>query len=227
MLKTSIYIGVLIGGSALAAAQAPAGPGALPIGGADSGMEPPVVSSRTASTLDLRPLADASTPYACACAEFQIDEFLAASVTAVATPTSLPGLGEQTAEFLQNQGGGESGAPDDSEEGGSPLDGLSSGEAPSGGGLAAAPGSDADDGGSEEGEAQGFSASLPADLERNSPFPQPFQLASIVNVDLAVAGPESGDSEQSEEDDAESEREEFEDDASDEADNAEEQVEEL
>jgi|GEM_PF-6106965 len=221
MLKKSVFVSVLFCGSGLALAQAPVGPGALPSGGGESSMEPPVVSARTASTIDLRPLADASTPYACACAEFQIDEFLAASATAVATPTSLPGLGEQTAEFLQNQGGGSGGdapaAPGGSEEGGTPLDGLASAESP------AAPGDE--EGG--DSEAQGFSASLPADLEENSPFPQPFQLASIVNVDLAVSGPESDGDSRDEDSDSESERDEFENDASREASNAEEQFEEV
>lgn len=266
MLKKSIFVSVLACGSAPLMAQAPVDPGMLSGGGGESSMQPPVVRSRTASTVDLRPLADASTPYACACAEFEIDEFLAASAKAVATPTSLPGLGEQTAEFLQNQGGGSGGgAPSALSEGESGGDsggapdpaGLAaapsalSGEAPdggdgsgapdpaAGGGLAAAPsapGGENSDGGDAGGapggggEAQSFSVSLPADLEENSPFPQPFQLASIVNVDVAVSGRNPSapsDDEEDEEDNAESESEEFEDEASEGGSDAEEEFEEV
>lgn len=222
MLKKSILVSVLVYGSASAMAQAPIGPGMMP-GGGESSMQPPVVRSRAASTIDTRPLADASTPYACACAEFKIDEFLAASAQAVATPTSLPGLGEQSAEFLQSQGGGSGGAPSAPEEGDAPA----LGSAPTPDSLAAGPGGE-----NEESEgAQSFSASLPSDLEENSPFPQPFQLSSIVNVDVAASGqnPSGSDSEPNSERDDESgsSRDEAEAEASEGAANAEEEFEEL
>lgn len=114
-MKKAIVIGILTGSGAAVFAQAPVGaPPALPVGGGGASLAPPGSSGSDAGPA---PLADGSTPAANAGAEFNIDEFLSGSVQLSANSTSLPGLAEQSAEFVQSQGdsdgGGEPATADD------------------------------------------------------------------------------------------------------------------
>lgn len=113
-MKKAIVIGILTGSGAAAFAQPPVGaPPALPAGDGGASLAPPGSSG---SDTGPAPLVDGSTPAANADAEFNIDEFLSGSVQLSANSTSLPGLAEQSAEFVQSQGdsggGGDSATAD-------------------------------------------------------------------------------------------------------------------
>jgi len=213
--KKALLTGILACSSAAVLAQGPIGGG----GGAGGGFSPPsgleggdssnplpVIRTWHRATVDLRPLADAFTPYACVCAEAQIDNIVRVTAQAKATPTSLPGLAEQTANFLQNQGqpdegGGDGGEPPVAFEGA----GLPAAPGEGGADPAAAPGA----GESQEGET--YALSLPADLENQSPLPQPFLVSSIVNADIQITDLSSGGGEQPEDpDEGDSPEDEFE-----------------
>ncbi len=95
----------LLAGSGLAAAQGPVGTGSLP-GGIGETL-PLSVSGQ--SSLETEPLTSAATPNGNAGANFSVSEFLSGSVFADANSRSLPGLAQQSADFVQSQGGGNGG----------------------------------------------------------------------------------------------------------------------
>ena len=114
-MKKAIVIGILTGSGAAAFGQAPAG--ALPTLPSGDGAASPFPSGFGA---DSASLAEGTTPAANADAEFDIDDFLNGSARLTVNSTSLPGLAEQSAEFIQDQGdsgGGDpaSGPPDPSQ----------------------------------------------------------------------------------------------------------------
>ncbi|MBB3047175.1 hypothetical protein FHR99_001411 [Litorivivens lipolytica] len=91
----------LLAASGAAVAQGPVGTGILPGGLGDS--LPLGVNGQ--SSLETEPLTSAATPEGDAGVNFNVTEFLAGSIVAQTNSASLPGLGQQTAEFVQNQGG--------------------------------------------------------------------------------------------------------------------------
>lgn len=96
----------LLAGSGLAVAQGPVGTGSLPGGLGDT--LPFSVSGQ--SSLEAEPLTSAATPGGNAGANFSVSEFLSGSVFTDANSRSLPGLAQQTAGFVQSQGGGDGGS---------------------------------------------------------------------------------------------------------------------
>lgn len=211
--KKALLTGILACSSAAVLAQGPlggvgaGGGGFAPPSGLDGGEASnplPVLRTWHRATVDLRPLADAYTPYACVCAEAQIDNLVRITAQAKATPTSLPGLAEQTANFLQNQGQPDEGGGDDAQ---APV-------AFEGAGLPAAPGEGgepSDPSADDSPEGNTYAISLPADLENQSPLPQPFLISSIVNADIQITDLSSGGGEQPEDpDEGDSPEDEFE-----------------
>ncbi|MAY35424.1 MAG: hypothetical protein CMN84_04910 [Spongiibacteraceae bacterium] len=96
----------LLAGSGLAIAQGPVGTGSLP-GGLGETLPLSVTGQ---SSLEIEPLTSAATPDGNAGANFSVSEFLSGSVFTDANSRSLPGLGQQTADFVQSQGGGDGGS---------------------------------------------------------------------------------------------------------------------
>lgn len=101
-MKKPIAISILACGSSLALSQ-------FPINGSQSGLgsgsfaEPPAYDLQSDATVDTDPLGQASTPYACFCADADFDEILEATIKAEAYERSLPGLAARSADFVQQQ----------------------------------------------------------------------------------------------------------------------------
>ena len=96
----------LLAGRGLAVAQGPVGTGSLPGGAGDT--LPFSVSGQ--SSLEIETLTSAATPDGNAGANFSVSEFLSGSVFTDANSRSLPGLGQQTADFVQSQGSSDGGS---------------------------------------------------------------------------------------------------------------------